>query len=166
MLHKLATFHHSVYIEACCENLAKANACPTDRYIPAITQLQHILEKIDRISVRNSHGFREPDQSIELQVMGLKSELEAFKEKLPFAMWDSGKWLLPRAFMSMALSNVIIQNYLACNSMPPNSVSIRSAYLTDIWHLLQAFSLLLHQVGAFRAYFWASWQLSHCLDTS
>ena len=91
VLRKLATFRYSVYIEECCERLSKTSAHPTDRYIPAVIQLQHILEKIDRVSVQTSHGVIIPDQSIELQVMGLRSELEAFKEKLPFAMWESGK---------------------------------------------------------------------------
>lgn len=89
MLQKMSTFPHSAYIEDCCESLGKDEEYPSDRYLLHIVRLQYILEKVNRLSFQHRIEPRYPDPAVELYVSNFKSDLELFKERLPFAIHES-----------------------------------------------------------------------------
>jgi hypothetical protein len=47
-------------------------------------QLQHIVDKIDHLSIRNTSELGSPDSGAELYVTSLIANLEAFQTRLPF----------------------------------------------------------------------------------
>ncbi len=82
----MATLPHSSYIEDCCRSLRDAAEFPTDKYLLYIVRLQHILEKIDHLSIHKGANMDVPESAVEAYVWALKSELDVFRQRLPFAM--------------------------------------------------------------------------------
>ncbi|KAF3482624.1 uncharacterized protein GIQ15_05383 [Arthroderma uncinatum] len=89
LLQKQPTFPHVTYLEECCKSLYDAAEYPYDKSIHYIVQLQHIVEKIDRISFQHGMELENPGSAIELYVLSLKSELEAFRVRSGFILDES-----------------------------------------------------------------------------
>ncbi|KAL5354405.1 hypothetical protein ACLOAV_000494 [Pseudogymnoascus australis] len=90
MLQKTSTFPFSTHIDDFCKSIRDEAACPTDKYVLYVVRLQAIAEKIDRLY---SQRFSElnPESTIELFVKQLQSEIELFRERLPFEITESCK---------------------------------------------------------------------------
>ena len=98
VLQKLSTFPHSAFMEECCKSLQDQRQYQTDEDLIYIVQLQHIFEKVDRLSVDYGADLNNPDSSTELYVMALKSELEIFRERIPFDLTESRTRSLPASW--------------------------------------------------------------------
>ncbi|KAI9721706.1 MAG: hypothetical protein M1812_002040 [Candelaria pacifica] len=85
----MATLPHSMYIEGCCKSLRDAAEYATDKYLLYIVRLQYILEKIDHLSIQKGANIDTPESAVEAYMWALKSDLDVFRERLPFAMSDS-----------------------------------------------------------------------------
>lgn len=89
ILQKMSTFPHSTYLEDCCRDLEKKEEYPTDKYLLYIVLLQHIAEKVDNLFAQFGGDLSSPGATVELRIMTLKSELEIFKERLPFQISEN-----------------------------------------------------------------------------
>ncbi|KAJ5291942.1 hypothetical protein N7478_001193 [Penicillium angulare] len=83
-LHKHSNFPYIPYFDECCRSLDQEEEYPTDKYIVHSFQLQHIAEKINRLSTDHRNDLKKPMSGTELYVMSIKSDLEAFESRLPF----------------------------------------------------------------------------------
>jgi hypothetical protein len=90
MLQKMSTFPFSAYIDDFCKTLRDEAACPTDKYVLYVVRLQAIAEKIDRLYSQQVSELN-PESTIELFVKQLQTELELFRERLPFDITESCK---------------------------------------------------------------------------
>lgn len=88
MLQKTSTFPFSAHIDDFCKTLRDEAACPTDKYVLYVVRLQAIAEKIDRLYSQRVSELN-PESTIELFVKQLQTELELFRERLPFDMAES-----------------------------------------------------------------------------
>ncbi|KAJ5082350.1 hypothetical protein N7532_011393 [Penicillium argentinense] len=89
LLQKYSTFPYVTYIEICCQSLHQDNEYPHDKYITHIVQLQHIAEKIDRLSADHGEELVRPGSGAELYVTNVKNDLSNFHKRLPFNLFDS-----------------------------------------------------------------------------
>ncbi|CAI7678987.1 unnamed protein product [Penicillium pancosmium] len=81
--------------------LFNTNEHPHDRYMMHIVQLQHIAEKIDRLSAEHGDELTRPGSGAELYVKVVKDDLSTFQKRLPFNIYDSP--LLALHFQSTSL---------------------------------------------------------------
>ncbi|KAJ5096850.1 hypothetical protein N7456_007571 [Penicillium angulare] len=91
-LHKHSNFPYIPYFDECCQSLDQAEEYPTDKYIVYLFQLQHIAEKINRLSADHRNDLKKPMSGTELYVMSIKSDLEAFENRLPFEISTSREY--------------------------------------------------------------------------
>ncbi|KAJ5167138.1 uncharacterized protein N7482_005919 [Penicillium canariense] len=89
LLHKQPTFSYIPYIEECCQSLQNANESPHDSYITSLVQLQRIAEKIDHLSANHTQELMRPGSGSELYVTHIKSDLEAFQDRLSFDIYEA-----------------------------------------------------------------------------
>lgn len=89
LIHKHSTFPYLPYIEDCGQILQEENEYPHDRYIMYIVQLQHIAEKIDRLSADHGDEIFRPGSGADLYVKGVRDDLSNFLKRLPFNIHDS-----------------------------------------------------------------------------
>lgn len=90
MLQKTSTFPFSTHIDDYCKSLRDEAAFSTDKYVLYVVRLQAIAEKIDRLYSQRVSELN-PESTIELFVKQLQSELELFRERLPFDITESCK---------------------------------------------------------------------------
>lgn len=90
MLQKTSTFPFSAHIDEYCKSLRDEAACPTDKHVLYVVRLQAIAEKIDRLFSQRVSELNS-ESTIELFVKQLQSELELFRERLPFDITESCK---------------------------------------------------------------------------
>lgn len=76
----------STYIEDCCLDIGKDAETLGDTNIPWLVQLQHIIDKMDRLSVQHAAEMTRPDSVVELYTMQFRTELESIRERLPFPL--------------------------------------------------------------------------------
>lgn len=81
------------YLEEWCKSLHEAAEYPNDRHILYLIQLQFIAEKIDRLSLQHGLELSIPGSASELYIGSLKSELDAFRNQLPFELRKTRKLL-------------------------------------------------------------------------
>ncbi|EFQ99999.1 hypothetical protein MGYG_03007 [Nannizzia gypsea CBS 118893] len=84
LLQKQLTFPYTAYLEECCKSIYDAAEYPYDKSILYIVQLQHIVEKVNRITFQHGMELKNSGSAMELYVLGLKSELEAFRVRSGF----------------------------------------------------------------------------------
>ncbi|OOQ90361.1 hypothetical protein PEBR_04496 [Penicillium brasilianum] len=89
LLQKQAAFSYIPYLEECCQSLQDGKEYPHDQYIAALVQLQHIAEKIDRLSISHRQELMTPDSGSGLYVASLRSDLETFQNRLKFNIHDA-----------------------------------------------------------------------------
>lgn len=77
------------YLEDCCRSLQDIKEYPHDVYMTTIVHLQHIAEKIDRLSGNHKQEPMTPGSASELYVTSLRSDLDAFQNRLPFNISDA-----------------------------------------------------------------------------
>jgi hypothetical protein len=77
------------YLEDCCRSLQDGKEYPNDLYMTALVQLQHIAEKIDRLSGNHRKELMRPGSGLELYVTSIKSDLDAFQDRLLFNIYDA-----------------------------------------------------------------------------
>ncbi|KAH8803667.1 hypothetical protein F5884DRAFT_806152 [Xylogone sp. PMI_703] len=123
ILQKLATFPYSIYIENCCGLLRQAEDHPTDRYLLSIIQLQHIMEKINRLLSDVSEEISISSPAVVALVMSLKSELEDFKSRLPFSMNESQMLVIQFRTTELALYQISLlhQKHDLVHGIPASS---------------------------------------------
>lgn len=90
-LQKMPTFPHSVYIENQCKSLGEALEHPTDCHLLYIIQLQQLVEKINHQVLDLGQELSTSTHSGAALLMTFKTDLEIFKERLPFDMKESRK---------------------------------------------------------------------------
>ncbi|KAJ5682597.1 hypothetical protein N7462_005762 [Penicillium macrosclerotiorum] len=88
LLQKHSTFHHTPYIDECCQFLHDTNEHPHDQYITPLVQLQHIAEKIDRLSTSHRQEMMAHGSGAELYVSNIKAELDSLQNGLPLNIVD------------------------------------------------------------------------------
>ncbi|DAA75819.1 TPA_exp: hypothetical protein A8136_1541 [Trichophyton benhamiae CBS 112371] len=88
LLQKQLTFPYTAYLEECCKSVYDAAEYPYDKSILYIVQLQHIVEKINRITFQHGMELKNSGSAMELYVSSLKSELEAFLVRSGFTSAD------------------------------------------------------------------------------
>ncbi|EFE44817.1 hypothetical protein TRV_00368 [Trichophyton verrucosum HKI 0517] len=88
LLQKQLTFPYTAYLEDCCKSIYDAAEYPYDKSILYIVQLQHIVEKINRITFQHGMELNNSGSAMELYVSSLKSELEAFLVRSGFTSAD------------------------------------------------------------------------------
>ncbi|KAL9114984.1 MAG: hypothetical protein Q9227_001227 [Pyrenula ochraceoflavens] len=91
LLQKLPTFPYSSYLEKVCESLKDKDEYDSDKYLLYIVQLQRIMEKIDRLLAVHSSDSVE---AVKLHFLSLCSDLDAFRERLPFSLSDNSLLLI------------------------------------------------------------------------
>ncbi|KFZ16534.1 hypothetical protein V502_05049 [Pseudogymnoascus sp. VKM F-4520 (FW-2644)] len=101
MLQKTSTFPFSTHIDDYCKSLRDEAAFPTDKYVLYVVRLQAIAEKIDRLYSQRVSELN-PESTIELFVKQLQSELELFRERLPFDITES--YLLAMQYHAVELN--------------------------------------------------------------
>ncbi|KFY38373.1 hypothetical protein V495_06617 [Pseudogymnoascus sp. VKM F-4514 (FW-929)] len=101
MLQKTSTFPFSANIDEYCKSLRNEATCPTDKYLLYVVRLQAIAEKIDSLFSQRVSELN-PESTIELFVKQLQSELELFRERLPFDMTES--YLLAMQYRAVELN--------------------------------------------------------------
>ncbi|OBT81570.1 hypothetical protein VE02_09337 [Pseudogymnoascus sp. 03VT05] len=101
MLQKTSTFPFSAHIDDFCKSLRSEAACPTDKYVLYVVRLQAIAEKIDRLYSQRVSELN-PESTIELFVKQLQTELELFRERLPFDISES--YLLAMQYPAVELN--------------------------------------------------------------
>jgi len=106
MLQKTSTFPFSANIDEYCKSLRNEATCPTDKYLLYVVRLQAIAEKIDSLFSQRVSELN-PESTIELFVKQLQSELELFRERLPFDMTESCK--LPSATETNPMLTLALQ---------------------------------------------------------
>ncbi|KAI9665416.1 MAG: hypothetical protein M1831_001855 [Alyxoria varia] len=89
LMQKFNQFQHSAYIDCCAERLSRHPEYPNDKFITHIVRLQHLQEKINESSILRSQGPKLDSASTEMSVTRWKSDLELFRDRLPFHLTDS-----------------------------------------------------------------------------
>lgn len=77
------------YLEECCRSLQDGKEYSHDLYMTALVQLQHIAEKIDRLSGNHKQEPMRPGSGSELYVTSIRSDLDAFQNRLAFNIYDA-----------------------------------------------------------------------------
>lgn len=88
-LRRTATMQHTPYVDHCCRSLFDDGDHLTDRYLIFIVQLQKIHEKINICYHQEDLNFSSDNFAVELYVTSLKSDLDSFKNRLPFPLEES-----------------------------------------------------------------------------
>jgi hypothetical protein len=89
LLQKQSTFSYIPYLEDCCRSLQDQEEYPHDLYMTALVQLQHISEKIDRLSENHRQELMRPGSGLELYVTSVRSDLDAFQNRQTFNINDA-----------------------------------------------------------------------------
>jgi hypothetical protein len=78
-----------------CKLLGEAAEYPTDQHLLFIIQLQHIVENINNRVLDIGQELNISNHAVAALLMTFKSDLEIFKERLPFNISESRRSCLP-----------------------------------------------------------------------
>ncbi|RYP89311.1 hypothetical protein DL770_004463 [Monosporascus sp. CRB-9-2] len=84
LLQKLNAFPYTRYLEECCISLCEQYEHPTDEHVYYIIRLQRIMEAIEYMSQQHTDG-----PTARAAVIDLRSQLETFRNHLPFDLGDN-----------------------------------------------------------------------------
>ncbi|KAJ5578381.1 uncharacterized protein N7459_007345 [Penicillium hispanicum] len=88
LLQKHSAFPYISYIEDCSQSLDDVGEYYHDKYITHLVQIQHIVGKIDRLSATHFPELSKAGSGSELYVTNVKSDLEAFRSRLHFNLYE------------------------------------------------------------------------------
>jgi hypothetical protein len=114
---KQCSFPHSYYIEDCCRPLHDAAESPYDRFILLIVQLQHIIERTERLTPSHAIESLTPGSGAELYVESLISDLETFRTSLPFELSECRELNLHLVYVMWPKAKIIDAAFSALLSM-------------------------------------------------
>ncbi|RDW74645.1 fungal specific transcription factor domain-containing protein [Aspergillus mulundensis] len=89
LVQKISTIPRLPYYEECCKALLEANEHLHDKYMTYVIQLQFIAGKIDNLSSKHTLDLEKPGSGSELYITSLNSDLEVFRRRLPFDIYES-----------------------------------------------------------------------------
>ena len=125
ILQKRCTFPYSPYIESLGILLATEPEYSSDRYLLHIVQLQKISERIVLFSTPVVPEIHDPNLGIEHYYRELKMELARYQANLPFPLTEN-RALCETNHLILTQSNVGIQMFFSCNSMPSSCTYVKS----------------------------------------
>ncbi|KAJ5161704.1 hypothetical protein N7492_007096 [Penicillium capsulatum] len=89
LVQKHSTLPYTPYIEDCCQSLRDSGEYPHDKDMMYLVQLQHIAEKIDRLSTSHGSELTRSGSGFELYIANIKSELDGFHSRLHFEIGEN-----------------------------------------------------------------------------
>ncbi|KAK7754760.1 hypothetical protein SLS62_003320 [Diatrype stigma] len=84
LLQKLNAFPYTRYLEECCVSLCEQYEYPSDEHLYYIIRLQRIMEAIEYMTQQHTNG-----PTARAAVLDLRSQLESFRNHLPFDLSDN-----------------------------------------------------------------------------
>lgn len=97
LLQKLNAFPYTRYLEECCVSLCEQYEYPSDEHLYYIIRLQRIMEAIEYMTQQHTTG-----PTARAAVLDLRSQLESFRNHLPFDLSDNRKYFpLPCLIMNL-----------------------------------------------------------------